>query len=189
MSSPINPVVERSSFFELPIEAEDTLVKIKKLIEKKQEELLCCPISLEYPKEPVITNCNHVFERLKVWEWILKANECPVCRSVAPTFTALKEPIVKFPPTSLQQPRVAEYFITAAVSCISINDYEGALYACEGAFKYNQRSEDYIFVPMAYRNLGDKKKEELSFLYLSLYQCEEGKITEALTTLNGLNRD
>ena len=40
-----------------------------------------CPITLHEISQPVITECNHVFERDALISWIQQSNNCPVCRN------------------------------------------------------------------------------------------------------------
>lgn len=43
-------------------------------------EKLICPITLDEIKHPVITPCNHIFERAALHEWLLDHWECPMDR-------------------------------------------------------------------------------------------------------------
>jgi hypothetical protein len=41
-----------------------------------------CPITLHEIIVPVVTECNHVFEKDALQNWIQQSIECPVCRKV-----------------------------------------------------------------------------------------------------------
>lgn len=43
---------------------------------------LCCPITFDPMKDPVITQCGHTFERTSLEEYMTKKNICPICRTV-----------------------------------------------------------------------------------------------------------
>ena len=41
-----------------------------------------CPITLHEIIVPVITKCDHIFEKDAILNWIQQSIECPVCRNV-----------------------------------------------------------------------------------------------------------
>ena len=63
---------------------------LTKLIEKsiedkylkiyKTDEIIICPINFDIIQYPVITICNHIFEKECIIRWIKDNKTCPLCR-------------------------------------------------------------------------------------------------------------
>ena len=42
---------------------------------------LNCPITTDFPDDPVLTNCGHIFDRVFIKAWLDRGNPCPVCKT------------------------------------------------------------------------------------------------------------
>jgi hypothetical protein len=52
-----------------------------KNIDELDNDEYMCPITGETAKNPVITICNHIFEKNALNMWLEKSNSCPLCRT------------------------------------------------------------------------------------------------------------
>ncbi|MBU6445854.1 MAG: hypothetical protein KGQ49_00470, partial [Verrucomicrobia bacterium] len=160
-----------------------------------------CPITAEFPKDPVVTNCGHLFEKALLQQWQTRSNSCPTCKASLTQLTSVydlrrfvDERLPKDPvPTcshfkGQNQQRAAKYFELAQM-CIAGKDYTEALACYRSALQHTNASADYAPIPTLYDQLREPTKATLSRLYLSLYQLQENKIQEAIETLKFCERD
>ena len=165
---------------------------------------LNCPITTDFPDDPVLTNCGHIFDRVFIQEWLRQSGQsqpCAVCKTTVIGLTpiyALREFAENRLPKDLvltcsnfkglNQQRAAQCFEIAR-NCIDEKDYEGALGFLAQALQYTNSSVDYAVIPGLYDQMGTPEKALLSRLHLSLYQLQEGKIQEAIETLTHCQSD
>jgi hypothetical protein len=57
-----------------------TTIVVKDLQEKELCVPLCCPISMQLFKDPVVSKLGHSFERRDIEEWLVKHECCPMTR-------------------------------------------------------------------------------------------------------------
>lgn len=57
-----------------------TTMVVKDLQEKELCAPLCCPISMQLFKDPVVSIYGHSFERRDIQEWLVKHERCPMTR-------------------------------------------------------------------------------------------------------------
>jgi hypothetical protein len=182
---------------------QDCIARVETVITQVKLEMLRghlskldCPITLGFPQDPVLTQCcGKIYDQSAIEQWKGLYNTCPVCRSEPVKWTpirALREFVEDRLPKELvltcsnfkglNQPRAAQCF-ELAKNCIDELDYEGALAFLAQALKCTNASVDYAAVPGLYDQLGIPKKAQLTRLFLSLYQLQEGKTQEAIETL------
>ncbi len=183
------------------IALQNCITRIKLAIQQVKLELLNeqvsklnCPIAVDFPKNPVVTNCGHIFDRANIQQWKDLGKPCALCRRRLTQFTPvpslkgfiedlLPDPVVTCSNfTSLNKPLATQCF-KMAKNRIDENDYEGGLGFLTQALRYTNLSDDYAIIPEIYNQLGSPEKALLSRLFLSLYQLQEGKIQEAIETL------
>ena len=156
---------------------------------------LNCSITFDFPKDPVLTNCGHIFDRIAIQEWKDQGKPCALCRQPLTELTpihSLREFVEKRLPKDPvltcsnfkgpNQQRAAKY-LELAKSCIDEQDYAEALECYSKALQHTNSSADYAPVPELYDRLKEPEKAALSRLCLSLYQLQEGNIQEAIKTL------
>lgn len=158
-------------------------------------EVLNCPITMDVPKDPVVTNCGHLFDRSAIKD--LKT--CALCSGPIENLTpiyALKEafkkeegksPVPNFSTFSEFNYSRAFQYIKLAKSFCDDRDYDEALKAYQHSFTYIRQSEVYEEIPYIYERLFDFEKATLARLYLTLYQLQEGKTWQAKETLKKCN--
>ncbi len=157
-----------------------------------------CSVSLETMKDPTVLNCGHIFDRVST-EGVPQApvNTCPSCRKSITT----REPVVliknlinewqqeeRIPTFShfkkeKENNKRAKQHLEIAKDCEEEKNYDKALDAYKEMFLYTKRSEDYAALPLLYKKLNQPEKATLAYLHLASYQLEEGKIEEAIKTL------
>lgn len=154
-----------------------------------------CPITGEFPENPVLTNCGHIFDRAAIQRWKNLGKPCALCRTPLTQFTpihALREFVedrllkdLVLTCSSFKGPNesLAAKCLEIARSCTDERNYEGALGFLTQALQYTNLSADYAVVPGLYDQLKAPGKALLSRLFLSLYQLQEGRIQEAVETL------
>ncbi len=155
---------------------------------------ITCPILADTPRNPVVTNCGHIYEEAKLAQWRTEKEitPCTICRE--PITTAFpvhdlraliedwqkEEPILTLSQFKANNPKRAANYLKIAKSC---SDEEEALGLYAMAFWFTNRSEDYAAVPEFYQQLNQPAKAALSYLHLALYQLQEDKVEEAIQTL------
>ena len=152
-----------------------------------------CLITHDTPRDPVQTNCGHLFDRTAIAAWLKIKNSCPMCKTetpqIIPSF-AIRElldaqiPILTCPQSHDLDPECAAECLELARKRVDRADYKGALGFVSQALSYtNSPAGDYAMVPSLYDQMEAPEKAMLSRLFLSLYQLQEGKIQEAIETL------
>ena len=160
-----------------------------------------CTINQDVPGDPVITNCGHLFDRIAIETWRKTNNKCPTCKTqitiLSPNY-ALKEliedwqqedPIPTRSNFKVFNKELAKIHNTSAKKCIDAKEYEEAIKCYREALRYTKSTKVYSAIPQLYEKLGKKDKATLSRLYLSLYQVQEGKTSEAAETLKQCGSD
>ncbi len=161
---------------------------------------LNCPITADFPKDPVVTNCGHLFDRVALEQWRQQKKTCPGCKTevthITPVY-ALREFVEKRLPGPVltcdhfkkSDQELAAGCLKLAQHCIDQKDYAAALEFYSKVLQYANASADYAAVPGLYDQLKEPEKATLSRLYLSVYQLQEGKIQEAIQTLESCRED
>ncbi|HLB52983.1 MAG TPA: hypothetical protein VJK48_04675 [Chlamydiales bacterium] len=176
---------------------------LKDMIPPPREAEIRCPITCEVLKDPVVTNCRHIFERsaLDSWRaqrlWSGENQTCPYCVGVITSVSAPESSFCNWVRELRQEERVptldhfegsneklARENISLAKGYVEERKFPEALKAYSEAFKYTAFSEDYEAIFQIYIQLGELKKAMLSTLYLTQYQLQEGKVDQAIITLS-----
>ena len=162
---------------------------------------LSCPITADFPKDPVLTNCGHLFDRIAIQQWKDQGKPCALCRTPLTQITPIhafrefveerlpKDPVLTCSNFKGQNQQRAAKCLELAKSCIDEKDYAEALEFYGKALQHTNASADYAPIPELYDQLREPEKATLSRLYLSLYQLQEDKIQEAIKTLEFCKRD
>jgi hypothetical protein len=162
---------------------------------------LSSPITTDFPKDPVLTNCGHLFDRIAIQQRKDQGKPCAVCRAPLTQITSFhalrefvedqlpKDPVLTCSNFKGQNQEHAAKWLELAKSYIDGKDYAEALKCYGKALQYTNASADYAPIPELYDRLREREKATLSRLYLSLYQLQEGKIPEAIKTLESCRRD
>jgi tetratricopeptide (TPR) repeat protein len=150
-----------------------------------------CSVTMEPMAYPTVLDCGHIFETT-IAERVM---ECPHCRMDIETRTPLpllkslideqqqKERIPTMSHFKKENKKLAESYLQIAKSCEKAEEYEEALEAYSNAFLYTKSSEAYLDLPLLYEKLGQMHETVLACLHLAVLELEEGKIEEALRTL------
>ena len=173
------------------------------MIPPPREIEIRCPITCEALKEPVVTNCRHIFERsaLESWRTTRRGQgldaTCGLCNAVITSVSAPEPDFCNWVRELREEERVptfdhfkgsdvelARENIALARGYVEKRKFLQALDAYKAAFQYTDCSEDYEAIPQIYFQLGDTQKGMLSTLYLSQYQLREGKVDQAIITLS-----
>ncbi len=156
---------------------------------------LSCPITAEFPKDPVLTNCGHIFDRILIQQWKDNGNTCAVCRTSLTEFTPIralrefieerqpKDPVLTCSNFKGQDQLLAAKCLELAQVFTDKKDYAKALEFYSTALQYTNASADYAPIPKLYDELRQPEEAALSRLYLSLYKLEEKNIPGAIETL------
>lgn len=159
---------------------------------------LNCPITQKFPKDAVLTNCGHLFDRDPIEKWRDQGHGCALCNAQLTQLTPIyafrglpkkrlpKDPILTCSNFKNLNQQFATKCLELAKMCIAEKNYREAL---DFYRKVLQRtninlSEIYADIPQLYVQLGEPEKAILSRLHLSLYQIQEGKIQNAISTLD-----
>jgi len=169
----------------------------------KKNSAFNCPATMDLMTDTTVLNCGHIFKKTTV-EWVMHYPKkpriewvihCPSCREnietlrVIPLFKNLidewqKEECVPTLSHFKKENRIlADKQLQIAKIYEEERDYKGAVDAYSKAFLYTNRSEDYLALPLLYEKLGQEKEFALACLHLALRELEEGKIEEAVKTL------
>ena len=158
---------------------------------------LNCPITADFPKDPVLTNCGHLFDRVAIQQWKDQGKPCALCRTPLTQIIPIhafrefveerlpKDPVLTCSNFKGSNQQRAARYLELAKSCIDEKEYEEALEFYSKALQYTNAAADYASIPEIYDRLREPEKATLSRLHLSLYQLQEGKIQEAVKTLEG----
>lgn len=188
----------------VPLELRDSIDRIEQLIQKRKTEIpnthpyldrFICPITCNDIEDPSVTPCGHLYESLAIQKWMEQRPYCPECSTqidkVYPNYPIKsflkdlqnKDPIPTCASFKQENRKLADGYLRMAQLCIQEGQYQEALELYSKAFLHTNLPEDYAAVPELYGKMGDSKKTILSFLYLSLCQLGEGKIQDAIRTL------
>src|SRR3990167_7034147 len=184
---------------------QQAIQELKVMIPYPNDEKIICPITCEVPKEPVVTSCGHIFERVALLRWEAQRQQqglpvtCATCNAGIPFISAPVSAIcdiieewhqeAHIPTFSFfeeRNERLASHRISLARKYVEKGDFQEALEVYGEAFRYTERSDDYAAIPQIYDQLGEEDKATLSLLYLSQYQLKEGRIAEAIETLKSI---
>ena len=176
---------------------------LKDMIPPPREDEIRCPITCEALRDPVVTNCRHIFERsaLESWRTTRRGQgldaTCGLCNAVITSVSAPEPDFCNWVRELREEERVptfdhfkgsdvelARENIALARGYVEKRKFLQALDAYKAAFQYTDCSEDYEAIPQIYFQLGDTQKGMLSTLYLSQYQLREGKVDQAIITLS-----
>jgi hypothetical protein len=156
---------------------------------------IICPITYDTPKDPVVTNCGHIYERTTIEAWKKNEGACTLCNSPINTLSPIidlrelinswkeEDPIPTFSDFIESNQTLASIHLEAAKASIEKGFKKAALESYRLAFHYTNASEIYSVIPLLYYQLGDSIKANLASLFLSMYQLQEGKTEEAIKTL------
>ena len=184
-------------------ELEQTIEKFKRkiFIERKEMEGFTCPITLEVFKEPVVDEHGHTFEKSAIEEVLKIKNECPISRQPIFFLTSNRivqqtieewqqgEPIPNFSLFQKENSKLADINLQMAQTYAEEGEYEEALKSYEKAFQYTRNCSDYIGLPALFEGMKETEKGALAYLYLSHYQLQDGKLAEAIQTLESCQLD
>ncbi|MBF8264120.1 MAG: hypothetical protein HW387_1785 [Parachlamydiales bacterium] len=72
---------------------EQCKARVELAVQQVQWSHLYCSITLELPKYPVVTNCNHLFDGSAIQAWMLERRDptCPLCRVPLTVLTPLQD--------------------------------------------------------------------------------------------------
>jgi hypothetical protein len=165
-------------------------------IQNKLLSKLDCLTTMEFPENPLVANCGHIFERATLQRWKDQGGDtCGLCRTpitqVIPV-SGLREFVLDrlpkdFVPTCSEEidsnPEREDLYLQLAKSFMKEENYKKALKSYGKVLRYTHSSEIYANIPQLYERLKKFEKARLSHLHLSIYQLQEGKIQEAIETL------
>ena len=169
--------------------------KPKVFAEGREIEKFSCCITQDIFTEPVMDEHGHTFEKKAIEDWLKKKNECPLTRepihSLIPNLLVKqtieewqqRDPIPNFSLFQKENPKLAEISLQTAQLHIEEKEYDEALETYAKAFQYTKKWTDYCGVPILFEKMQKKENAILAYLYLALYQLEDGKTLEALSTL------
>ncbi len=185
---------------------EQCVARIKSVVKQVQLEVLSkrlsklnCPITTDFPKDPVVTSCGHLFDKSAIQRWGAQGNPCALCRKPLTKLIPIhafrefveerlpKDPILTCSHFKGPNKQRADKCLELAKNCVDEKDYQEALEFYSKALQYTNSSADYAAIPELYEQLGESENATLSRLYLSLYQLQEGKVQEAIETLGLCN--
>ena len=155
-----------------------------------------CPITLEMFLEPVDDEHGHTFEKTAIEEHLKTSNECPLSRepitsaSLRPNRRVQEEiekrrnnSIPNFSLFEREKANMASRHLNIAQALTEEQEYEEALVSYAQAFRFTRNWSDYAKIPQLYEKLQEREKATLAYLYLALYQLEDGKNSLAMKSL------
>lgn len=154
-----------------------------------------CPITRDVPKDLVVTNCGHIYDKTAIQQAMQIKPSCPNCRTPITTLSPIhvlrdlvetwqkEEPILTCSNFKRLDQKLSNTYLVIAKSLVDEQKYEEALEIYKLALQYINSPAAYAAVPLVYERLKEPEKATLSRLYLSLYQLQSGHIQEAITTL------
>jgi len=169
--------------------------KPRVLLESREMERFCCPITLQIFREPVIDDHGHTFEKSAIEEHRKRTNTCPVSREPIQSLTPnrlVQETIEEWqqrdpiPNLSLFQKanaKLATSNLQTANTYVNEGEYEEALEAYRKAFQYTKNWSHYTEVPLLFEKMEEVEKATLAYLYLACYQLQDANVEKAIETL------
>jgi tetratricopeptide (TPR) repeat protein len=170
--------------------------KSKVSVETDNMKKFICPITLEVFEDPVIDEHGHTFERSTIEHARQRNNnQCPISREPIASLTpnrgikdAIEEwkkqdPIPTFTLFKRNNPLLFGKNLETAQLCIEQQEYQEALESYAKAFLYTNDWSNYLELPKLFEKISSPEKATLAYLYLALYQLQDGKVSEALQTL------
>ncbi|NGX31385.1 MAG: hypothetical protein K940chlam8_00753, partial [Chlamydiae bacterium] len=195
-----------SSCEALPVTVEDCVQAISEVVQKIKSEInfepseledFTCPITLEIFKDPVIDRHGHTFERSAIESHLKTRNVCPLSnepitreeltpnRILRQKIETVKsqDPVPTFSLFREENPKLAGIAIRHAQTYTLEEEYQSALESYAKAFQYTKHWSDYVELPTLFEKMQELEKAIFAYLYLSRYQLEDGKIEQAIQTL------
>jgi tetratricopeptide (TPR) repeat protein len=170
--------------------------KSKVSVETENMKRFACPITFEVFEDPVIDDHGHTFEKTAIeQECRRNHNLCPINRQPISSLTpnrqikdAIEEwkkqdPIPTFSSFRKNNPVLFSKNLETAQLCVEQEEYGEALESYAKAFLYTNDWRNYLELPKLFEKRADPEKATLAYLYLALYQFQDGKVSEALQTL------
>jgi len=169
--------------------------KSKVSVENENTQHFTCPLTLGVFEDPVIDEHGHTFEKTAIEEHLKRNPTCPLNREPISSLTPnrqikdaidawkKKDPIPTFNQYKQNNPILFGKHLETAQSCVEQGEYEEALQAYAKAFQYTNDWKNYSEVPKLFERRGRKEEAMLAYLYLILYQLQDGKRQEAIQTL------
>ncbi|MCB1109981.1 MAG: hypothetical protein KDK64_03300 [Chlamydiia bacterium] len=157
---------------------------------------LADPVQLTLPKDPVVTNCGHLFERAVIQQERTRVNGCPICRTQVYNLTPvhiLKKHIEEvctsdavIPHFGLFQKDNADLArLHSQIAQVHAEDGRpaDAIEAYKAAFKYTKDLTLYANVPPLYLAMREPEKARLAALHLAYYAFQAGEFQLAIDQL------
>lgn len=200
-SSPPPADPKRAAFEQCIARVNSVVQQVQLGVRSGRLSKLNCPITADFPKDPVLTNCGHIFDRIAIQQWKDQNKPCALCRTPLTQITPIhafrefieerlpKDPVLTCSNFKGSNQQRAARYLELAKSCIDEKEYAEALEFYSKALQHTNASADYAAIPELYDKLGEPEKATLSRLYLSLYQLQEEKIQEAIKTLECCGSD
>ena len=170
--------------------------KTKISVENASTQLFTCPITMSVFEDPVIDNHGHTFERKEIEEHLEKNDrKCPLSREPITSLTPNRQikdaieawkqqdPIPTLALFKKHNPVLFGKNLETAEACIAQKEYEEAIECYAKAFMYTNEWRNYAALPKLYEMKGDPDKATLAYLYLALYQHQDNKTGEVISTL------
>ena len=170
--------------------------KSKVSVETENMKQFTCPITFEVFEDPVIDDHGHTFEKTAIErERQRNKNLCPISREPIASLTPNRDiknaidewkkqdPIPTFTLFKKNNPVLFGKNLETAQLYVEQEEYEEALESYSKAFLYTNDWRNYLEVPKLFEKRADPQKATLAYLYLALYQLQDGKVNEALQTL------
>ena len=169
--------------------------KSKVAVENANTKLFTCPIFLCVFEDPVIDDCGHTFEKQAIEEHLANDDRCPISRELIISLTpnrTIKGAIEAWNQQDLiptlalfkkHNPVLFGKNLETAEACVAQEEYEAAIECYAKAFVYSSDWRNYAALPKLYEKNGDRDKATLAYLYLALYQYQDDKPAEVISTL------
>ena len=170
--------------------------KSKVYVETDSMKKFICPITLEVFEDPVIDEHGHTFERSAIErERQRNKNLCPISREPIASLTPNRgikdaidewkkqDPIPTFTLFKKNNPVLFGKNLETAQLYVEQEEYGEALESYSKAFLYTNDWRNYLELPKLFEKISNPEKATLAYLYLALYQLQDGKLSEALQTL------
>ena len=184
---------------------QQVLEEVKRTIPHRNDSKITCCITGKVPKDPVVTNCGHICDLQLLRPRWCQIRQNAICAKCGTAITTISQPVPfirnlieewrneeKVPTLSHfkeQNEEFANENISLANEYIEEGRFPYALHAYRRAFQYTERSNAYAAIPQIYDQLGAPDRATLSRLYLSQYQLREGKVEEAIRTVESIESD
>ncbi len=167
-------------------------------LKSEQVKTLCCPITLEIFKDPVIDDHGHTFERDMIEKHLKEDGRCPInrepIRSLAPNLDCLQQiqqaqaedPIPTLFHCKNENQDLARKYMEIAMTYEQLGKFQEAIQSYSFAFQHTKKSTDYQPIAQLYKKMNQPSKTILALLYLALYQLQENKVHEVIETLTSI---